>query len=39
MAHFIDTETLDIVENVLVDARPRVAMFTPDDGEFGFHLR
>ena len=33
MAHFIDTSTLDILENVLVDARPRVAMFTPDDKE------
>ena len=33
MAHFIDTGTLDITENVLVDARPRVAMFTPDDKE------
>ena len=33
MAHFIDTDTLDITENVLVDARPRVAMFTPDDKE------
>ena len=33
MAHFIDTNTLDILENVLVDARPRVAMFTPNDKE------
>lgn len=33
MAHFINAETLEIVENVLVDARPRVAMFTPDDKE------
>ena len=33
MAHFINTETLEITENVLVDARPRVAMFTPDDQE------
>ena len=33
MAHFIDTDTLNITENVLVDARPRVAMFTPDDKE------
>ena len=33
MAHFIDTSTLDILENVLVDARPRVAMFTPNDKE------
>ena len=33
MAHFIDTGTLDILENVLVDARPRVAMFTPNDKE------
>ena len=33
MAHFINAETLDITENVLVDARPRVAMFTPDDKE------
>ena len=33
MAHFIDTDTLEITENVLVDARPRVAVFTPDDKE------
>ena len=33
MAHFINAGTLDITENVLVDARPRVAMFTPDDKE------
>jgi len=33
MAHFIDTSTLEIVENVLVDQRPRVAMFSPDSNE------
>jgi PQQ-dependent catabolism-associated beta-propeller protein len=30
MAHFIDTDTLKVVDNVLVDARPRVAEFTAD---------
>ncbi|HSK40066.1 MAG TPA: PQQ-dependent catabolism-associated beta-propeller protein, partial [Arenibaculum sp.] len=30
MAHFIDTEKQEIVGNVLVDARPRVARFTRD---------
>ncbi|WP_404326245.1 PQQ-dependent catabolism-associated beta-propeller protein [Aerophototrophica crusticola] len=30
MAHFIDTTTLQITDNVLVDARPRVAQFTSD---------
>ena len=33
MAHFINTSNLEILENVLVDARPRVAMFTPNDKE------
>jgi len=33
MAHFISTDNLEIFENVLVDQRPRVAMFTPDDSE------
>lgn len=33
MAHFINTDNLEIEENVLVDARPRVAMFTEDDQE------
>ena len=33
MAHFINTDSLEIFENVLVDQRPRVAMFTPDDSE------
>lgn len=33
MAHFIDTETNEIVANVLVDARPRVAQFTRDGSE------
>ena len=33
MAHFINTDTLEINVNVLVDARPRVAIFTPDDKE------
>jgi PQQ-dependent catabolism-associated beta-propeller protein len=30
MAHFIDTQTYEVVENVLVDARPRIAEFTAD---------
>ena len=30
MAHFIDTETYQITDNVLVDARPRFAEFTKD---------
>ena len=30
MAHFIDTQTLEIKANILVDARPRVAQFTKD---------
>ena len=34
-AHFINTSNLEILENVLVDARPRVAMFTPNDKEVG----
>ncbi len=33
MAHFIDTSTLEIKANVLVDARPRVAQYTKD-GKF-----
>ena len=33
MAHFINTDNLEIVENVLVDQRPRVAVFTPGDTE------
>ena len=33
MAHFITTDNLEIVENVLVDQRPRVAVFTPNDSE------
>jgi PQQ-dependent catabolism-associated beta-propeller protein len=33
MAHFIDTATHEIVDNVLVDARPRFAEFTAD-GKF-----
>jgi PQQ-dependent catabolism-associated beta-propeller protein len=33
MAHFIDTETRQIVANVLVDARPRFAAFKRDDSE------
>ena len=32
MAHFINTETLKSPKT-FVDARPRVAMFTPDDKE------
>jgi DNA-binding beta-propeller fold protein YncE len=30
MAHFIDAGTYEVVDNVLVDTRPRVAAFTPD---------
>jgi PQQ-dependent catabolism-associated beta-propeller protein len=30
MAHFIDTTTFKILDNVLVDARPRFAEFSPD---------
>jgi PQQ-dependent catabolism-associated beta-propeller protein len=30
MAHFIDTSTLEVVDSVLVDTRPRFARFTPD---------
>lgn len=30
MAHFIDTKTLKVVANVLVDTRPRVSEFTAD---------
>ena len=30
MAHFIDTKTWQVVANVLVDTRPRVAVYTPD---------
>jgi PQQ-dependent catabolism-associated beta-propeller protein len=33
MAHFIDTDTHEIVDNVLVDNRPRFAEFTPDGSE------
>ena len=33
MAHFINTDNLEIFENVLVDQRPRVATFTNDDSE------
>jgi PQQ-dependent catabolism-associated beta-propeller protein len=33
MAHFIDTETRQIVANVLVDARPRFAEFKRDNSE------
>ncbi len=33
MAHFINTDNLEIFENILVDQRPRVAMFTPGDTE------
>ena len=33
MAHFIDTATNQIVSNVLVDSRPRVAQFTADGNE------
>jgi PQQ-dependent catabolism-associated beta-propeller protein len=31
MAHFIDTATHEIVDNVLVDSRPRFAEFTADN--------
>ena len=33
MAHFIDTTTLQIVANVLVDSRPRFAQFKRDGSE------
>jgi PQQ-dependent catabolism-associated beta-propeller protein len=33
MAHFIDTKTFQVIDNVLVDARPRFAEFTAD-GKF-----
>jgi PQQ-dependent catabolism-associated beta-propeller protein len=33
MAHFIDTKTLKVVANVLVDTRPRVSKFTADGRE------
>jgi PQQ-dependent catabolism-associated beta-propeller protein len=33
MAHFIDTETREVVANVLVDARPRFAEFKRDGSE------
>jgi PQQ-dependent catabolism-associated beta-propeller protein len=33
MAHFINLETRKVDANVLVDARPRVAMFTPNGRE------
>jgi PQQ-dependent catabolism-associated beta-propeller protein len=33
MAHFIDTETRQVVANVLVDARPRYAEFKRDGSE------
>jgi len=33
MAHFIDTKTFEVIDNVLVDARPRFAEFSTD-GKF-----
>jgi YVTN family beta-propeller protein len=33
MAHFIDTATLQVTDNVLVDTRPRFAQFTPDGSQ------
>ena len=36
MAHFINAETLEIVENVLVDARPRVACLRLTIKKYGF---
>src|SRR3546814_15823111 len=30
MAHFIDTETFEVTDSVLVDSRQRFAEFTPD---------
>jgi PQQ-dependent catabolism-associated beta-propeller protein len=33
MAHFIDTDTHEITDNVLVDQRPRFAEWTADDAE------
>ena len=31
MAHFIDTRTWQVVANVLVDTRPRIAIYTRDE--------
>ena len=31
MAHFIDTRSWKVVANVLVDTRPRIAQYTPDE--------
>jgi PQQ-dependent catabolism-associated beta-propeller protein len=33
MAHFIDADSLEITDNVLVDQRPRFVAFTSDDAE------
>ncbi len=33
MAHFIDTTTHEITDNVLVDSRPRFAQFKPDGSQ------
>src|SRR5690606_24078214 len=33
MAHFIDTETFEVIDNVLVDSRPRFAEFTSDGSQ------
>jgi PQQ-dependent catabolism-associated beta-propeller protein len=33
MAHFIDTETHEITDNVLVDQRPRFAQYTADGAQ------
>jgi PQQ-dependent catabolism-associated beta-propeller protein len=33
MAHFIDTQSHEISDNVLVDSRPRFAEFTPDGSQ------
>ena len=33
MAHFIDTKTYEVFDNVLVDTRPRVAIFTRDGAQ------
>jgi PQQ-dependent catabolism-associated beta-propeller protein len=33
MAHFINADTLEITDNVLVDQRPRIAEWTSDDAE------
>ena len=33
MAHIIDTDTYEVMSNILVDTRPRVAQFTADGSQ------